>query len=141
MDTDRNAILKEIGDRLLLGLKYSAPRFGIPDHRTAEKRYEWMINEHEEFREATDKCLNYWMDRTDFESHEDEEPIRQAHWRIRAALDYLSIGAEVILDREGPQTPDYILRHALFELWTPESSFPRETFLCFAEGRTMFQRD
>jgi hypothetical protein len=141
MDKDHESKMKELGDRLKLGLKYSAPRFGIPHFRTPEKRFEWMMKEHEEFRDRTNACLEYWMARTDFESHEDEEPIRQAHWRLLAAADWLSIGAAVILDHEPDRTPDEILRQMLFDSWLPDSNFPAESFENFAEGRTMFQRD
>lgn len=73
------------------------------------------------------------MTHADFESHEDEQPVRQAHWRLLAAVDYFSIGVDMIWDREPDQTPDDILRYVLFNLWQPDSSFPRDTFLNFSE--------
>jgi hypothetical protein len=143
-DSEINLIIKDANDLLTKAIMDVNPRVHIPSlgRKSDQERHDWMLQESRDFHAATDSCIRHWLDHGHFESHYDEEVLRQTFWRLVMADDYLPFAGSPILSDETvlEKSPKGVLDVLLLGYWRSDGRFADEYFHYLAAGEKQFPR-
>ena len=143
-DSEINSIIKDANDLLTKAILEINPRVYIPSlgRKSDQERHDWMLQESQDFHDETESCLRYWLDHGHFESHHDEEVMRQTFWRLVGADDHLAFaGAPILSDPTVlDKSPKGVLDVLLLGYWQSGGQFADEYFHYLAAGEKKFPR-